>query len=178
MAEVTLITGGVKSGKSRLGSQLLEQHTDSPCIVATARRTDSEMSQRIDQHQRDRGAHWRCVEAPLAIAQALRSHAGPVLIDCLGVWLTNLLIEKPDEVPSYQQELLTALQARTSPTVVVSNECGLGVIGADALTRCFVDALGLYNQRLANLADQVILTAAGQALWLKGKPQPSQAHKP
>lgn len=150
--------------------QCLEAMTQSPQIIATARRIDDAMSQRIDRHQHDRGPHWRCVEAPIDLPAALAALEGPVLIDCLGVWLTNLLVETPATAKESINVFLDTLSHRQWPTVVVSNESGLGVIGADALTREFVDELGLLNQQVAKLATRMAFTVSGQPLWLKGQP--------
>ncbi|WP_187265522.1 bifunctional adenosylcobinamide kinase/adenosylcobinamide-phosphate guanylyltransferase [Reinekea thalattae] len=167
MAIITLVLGGIKSGKSKTGMNCIEQITDQPCIIATARRTDGEMGQRIDQHIAERGEHWQCIEAPLALADALTASQGPVLVDCLGTWVTNLLIEQPDQLQAEIDKLLSALIQRTDDTVLISNESGLGVIGIDKITRQFVDQLGLLNQAIASHAQRVCFCVAGIENWLK-----------
>lgn len=170
MTELILITGGVKSGKSQLAMRCLSTFTSQPCLLATARRTDDEMSQRIDRHIADRGQHWQTIETPLALPEALEEHRRPLLVDCLGVWLTNILVEQPHQLESRRSDLLTALRARAHPTVLVTNESGLGVIGANALTRRFIDELGLMNQAIAQQASHVALSVVGIPQWLKGQP--------
>ena len=167
MANITLITGGVKSGKSRLAMRLLEEATDSPCLVATARRTDAEMNRRIEHHIASRGEHWQCIETPLELPETLTEFQDAVVVDCLGTWVTNLLIETPGQLEQRIRDFTAALQQRTQPTLLVSNECGLGVIGADALTRRFVDELGLLNQQVAGLADRVCFCVSGLEHWIK-----------
>lgn len=172
MTNLTLITGGVKSGKSRLGSELLEQRTTTPLLIATASRTDAELSARIDRHISERNSHWQCIEAPLTLPLTLMENDRPLLVDCLGTWLTNLLVEQPETLESEVKALLGALESRQSATILISNECGLGVIGADALTRRFVDQQGLLNQAIASIADQVCFCVAGIPSWIKGtKPE-------
>jgi adenosylcobinamide kinase/adenosylcobinamide-phosphate guanylyltransferase len=168
MQELYLITGGVKSGKSSLGLKVLATLTDKPMLIATARRTDAEMSQRIDHHIASRPNHWVCAEYPLDLPQALKEYDCPLLVDCLGVWLTNVLVEQPETLASYKSNLIESLKHRNAATVIISNESGLGVIGADSLTRTFVDELGLLNQDIAKLAQHKAFCISGQPLWLKG----------
>jgi len=126
------------------------------------------MSARIDRHIADRPEHWSSIETPIELPSALIEHQQPLLIDCLGVWLTNILVEQPNALPHYKEALLASLIQRTTATVIISNESGLGVIGASALTRQFVDELGLLNQQIAQLADHMAMSISGQTLWLKG----------
>lgn len=167
MTNIILITGGVKSGKSNLAMRLLEQQTDKPCLIATARRTDAEMGKRIDHHIASRPGHWHCIETPLELPKTLASYQNAVVVDCLGTWLTNLLVETPNQFDQRIQELIETLRLRTQPTILISNECGLGVIGADALTRRFVDELGLLNQQVAAIATRVCFCVAGLEHWIK-----------
>jgi adenosylcobinamide kinase/adenosylcobinamide-phosphate guanylyltransferase len=167
MTNITLITGGVKSGKSRLAMRLLEQESSTPCLIATARRTDTEMGKRIDHHIASRPDHWQCIETPLELPAALSRFQDAVVVDCLGTWLTNLLIEAPEQLDQHIHNLIDTLQQRTQPTILISNECGLGVIGADSLTRRFVDELGLLNQQISALATRVCLCVAGLEHWIK-----------
>lgn len=170
MPELILVTGGVKSGKSRLAMNCLTRLTTTPTLIATARRTDAEMSARIDRHIADRDDHWHTLEAPLQLPEALANTPAPVLVDCMGVWLTNVLVEVPDQTHSFIDQLLHALDNRTYATVLVSNESSLGVIGADALTRRCIDELGLLNQALARRASHVVMSVVGLPQWLKGSP--------
>lgn len=168
MKPLILVTGGVKSGKSRFASDCLSALTETPLLIATARRLDGEMSARIDRHIAERPAHWQTIEAPIELPQTLGQQSQPVLVDCLGVWLTNLLIEQPDTLEAQIDALLQALESRSEATVLVSNECGLGVIGMDSLTRQYVDQLGLLNQAIAQRASHVVISISGIPQWLKG----------
>ena len=170
MTPLILVTGGVKSGKSQFAADCLSALTEQPLIIATARRLDAELSARIDRHLAARPKHWQTLEAPIALPEALANEPRPALVDCLGVWLTNILFEQPQTLEQQIAELIDALQQRTAATVLVSNECGLGVIGADAFTRNYVDQLGLLNQAVARYASHVVLTVAGLPQWLKGEP--------
>lgn len=167
-----LILGGVRSGKSRLA----EQHaaaTGLPVIyVATAHAQDAEMRARILHHQSNRPAHWQLVEEPLALASALQKHAAEghcVLVDCLTLWLTNLLCLE-DEARLQQEiaALLNALSTLPGEIILVSNETGMGVVPLGELTRRYCDEAGRLHQALAQQSDQVILTVAGLPLYLKG----------
>ncbi|EAR08123.1 bifunctional adenosylcobinamide kinase/adenosylcobinamide-phosphate guanylyltransferase [Reinekea blandensis] len=168
MPELILVTGGVKSGKSRLAADCLTHLTPTPTLIATARRTDSEMSARIDRHIADRDERWQTIETPLHLADALIRCSQPVLVDCLGVWLTNLLIETPEQMEEAILQFLQALDQRSAATVLVSNESSLGIIGADALTRRYIDELGLLNQSVARKASHVVMSIVGLPQWLKG----------
>jgi adenosylcobinamide kinase/adenosylcobinamide-phosphate guanylyltransferase len=166
---LVLVTGGVKSGKSQLASRCAEHLSDKPVMIATARRFDDEFNDRIQRHIDDRAKHWRTVETPIDLAQSLDELAeDTVVIDCLGVWLTNILVEIPDQLSDKKSELLDALVRRTAPTIVVSNESGFGVIGADPLTRLFVDELGLLNQAIVRHASHFATNFSGVPMWLKG----------
>jgi adenosylcobinamide kinase/adenosylcobinamide-phosphate guanylyltransferase len=167
--DIYFITGGVKSGKSKLGMACTEALTQSPILLATARRTDDEMSVRIDKHIADRPNHWQSFESPLELPELIQKTQGALLVDCLGVWLTNILVEQPHTLEERVSTLINTLEARNEATVLISNESGLGVIGADALTRRFVDEVGLMNQAVARSAANVAITFSGLPLWLKGK---------
>jgi adenosylcobinamide kinase / adenosylcobinamide-phosphate guanylyltransferase len=170
---LTLVLGGARSGKSRLAEALTRRWAGevTPVYIATAEALDDEMRDRIDQHRSDRGEDWVTVEAPMALPAALmRVRAEPVLVDCLTLWLSNLLVAgRPLEGPS--DALMTALQERRAPTVLVANEVGLGIVPENALARRFRDAAGKLNQQIAAAADAVIFSAAGLPLVLKG-PEP------
>lgn len=178
-----LILGGQKSGKSRRGESVAAAWLDaSPAhravLVATGQALDDEMLQRIDRHRIDRAARvprLETVEEPLHLAEALQAACAPdtlVVVDCLTLWLTNLLMP-PDEAtrrPDPGAEiaaLLSALQAAQGPMVLVGNEIGLGVIPMGREVRAFVDALGMLNQQVAAVCDRVTLMAAGLPLNLK-----------
>lgn len=167
---LTLVLGGARSGKSRLAEALIRHWAGdtTPAYIATAEAFDDEMRVRIAQHQTDRGTDWETVEAPMSLPAALmRARGKPVLVDCLTLWLSNLMLaERPTAGAS--DALLTALTERQAPTVLVSNEVGLGIVPDNELGRRFRDAAGYLNQAVAATADAVVFTAAGLPLVLKG----------
>jgi adenosylcobinamide kinase/adenosylcobinamide-phosphate guanylyltransferase len=141
-----------------------------PVYLATARALDGEMAARIAHHRERRGAEWMVVEESLELADALGRAADAgraVLVDCLTLWLTNVLLAERE--PEREAErLLAALVGLRGPTVLVSNEVGWGVVPANALARRFADEAGRLHQRIAAVADAVVLVAAGLPLRLKG----------
>ena len=135
--------------------------------LATAQAFDDEMRARIAEHQRRRGEGWRLAEAPVALAESLDAAAGrPVLVDCLTLWLTNVMLAEAD-VASATAALEAALRRRDAPTVLVSNEVGLGIVPENTLGRAFRDEAGRLNQRIAALADHVVFMIAGLPMTLK-----------
>jgi adenosylcobinamide kinase/adenosylcobinamide-phosphate guanylyltransferase len=169
---LTLILGGARSGKSARAERLVSVSGLQPVYVATAQPLDEEMRDRIERHRRARGAAWRTVEEPLALPGLIAAEAGPgraLLVDCLTLWLTNLMVAGRD-VEGESDRLLAALAAAHGPVVLVSNEVGLGVVPRDAMSRAFVDHAGRLHQRVAARADWVQLMAAGLALDLKRPP--------
>lgn len=186
IAKSELILGGQKSGKSRraelLARQWLEQGADHRAVlIATALPWDAEMRQRIARHQADRAERvpgMATVEEPLALAQAIAQYSSPqtlLVVDCLTLWLTNVLMpaklepnQPPDLMESAQAApLLIAIEHAAGPVVLVGNEIGLGVIPLGAEVRAFVDALGQLNQAVARVCQRVTLMAAGLPLTLK-----------
>lgn len=166
-----LVTGGVKSGKSRLAQSSADVLSKHPVMIATAQRLDDEFNERIQRHINERPKHWRTIEAPIELANTILNNPQETLVvDCIGVWLTNVLVETPEHLEKHIDELFSALKARTQPTIIVSNESGFGVIGGDSLTRKFVDELGLLNQRLAEQATHFVTNFSGYPIWLKGNP--------
>lgn len=177
-----LILGGQKSGKSRRGEQLAttwlgRSPTHRVVLIATARGDDQEMRARIERHRAQRMPGIKTVEEPYALAQAIRANAAPhtlVLVDCLTLWLTNLMMPiggaaaAVAEIESATESLLLEIGAATGPVVLIGNEIGLGVIPLGGGVRAFVDALGVLNQRVAAACDRVTLMAAGLPLTLKG----------
>lgn len=172
MASSLFILGGARSGKSRYAQQLAEHCWPRPVFLATAEATDAEMAARIAKHRAARGVKWKCVEEPLDLAAGLARAAGQgdgVLLDCLTVWLGNVLHkEGTTGVAARQQALLAAVRARTSALILVSNEVGLGIVPEHPLGREFRDLAGWLNQTLAAEADAVAFIAAGLPLMLKG----------
>ena len=164
---VTLILGGARSGKSRQGEMLIGAHAPPWIYIATAEAWDEEMAARIALHRAHRDAAWRTVESPLAVPAALAEAADtPALVDCLTLWVTNLMLGACD-VPAATEALLAALAARTAPTVLVGNEVGLGVVPEHRLGRDFRDAAGVLHQRLAARADRVLFVVAGLPMVVK-----------
>jgi adenosylcobinamide kinase / adenosylcobinamide-phosphate guanylyltransferase len=173
--DLTFIVGGARSGKSAYAERLALESGLSVTYVATARIGDSEFATRVEHHRARRPDHWALVEAPLDLAGALDAAAAPgqcVLIDCLTLWLANLLCPPDSEHPlddwAGRIDAFAAACERAQGTVlVVSNEIGMGVVPLGAATRLFVDELGRLNQRIAALADRATLVAAGLPLVLK-----------
>ncbi|HUF55134.1 MAG TPA: bifunctional adenosylcobinamide kinase/adenosylcobinamide-phosphate guanylyltransferase [Thermohalobaculum sp.] len=168
-ARVSLILGGARSGKSARALSL----ADGPqrLFVATAEALDDEMAARIAAHRAERGAEWALVEEPLELAPVLAAAPGDavVVVDCLTLWLSNLMHHGRD--PEAEGErLAVALGETPARVILVSNEIGLGLVPADALSRAFRDAQGRLNRRVADAADHVEFVAAGLPLTLKGEP--------
>jgi adenosyl cobinamide kinase/adenosyl cobinamide phosphate guanylyltransferase len=162
-----LVLGGARSGKSRHAEQLLTQAPAPWVYIATAQTLDDEMRARVAEHRVRRGDGWRTIEAPVDLAGALAAAAErPVLIDCLTLWLSNLLVGGHD-IRAATDALDVALGARAAPVILVSNEVGLGVVPETILGRVFRDATGLLHQRLAAQADRVLFMVAGLAMTVK-----------
>lgn len=179
----TLILGGARSGKSAYAEQLLADSDQEVIYIATGLALDAEMQARIEHHQQRRPVSWRVIEEPLALAAALRTWCTPgrvVLVDCLTLWLTNLLltdaanypdigiIELPDRFHTQREQFLQALEQITGNLVMVSNEVGLGIVPYGAISRCFMDEAGRLNQLVAQHCERVVLVVAGLPLSLKG----------
>ena len=177
MSDLQFVIGGMRSGKSRFAQTLAAPHRH-VVVIATALAADAEMRERIERHRADRPAHWRVVEVPPSdsgLADAIQANAaadGCLLIDCLMVWLSQLICPPPG-VAAVDADRATAstLQAvRTAPgrTIVVSNEIGLGVVPMEASTRRVVDALGRLHQDIAASARRVSWMVAGLPVTIKG----------
>lgn len=168
----TLILGGARSGKSRLAEKLAHESGLDVVCIATAQAQDAEMAERIAQHAARRPAHWRTVEEPLALAAALQAHAAParcLLVDCLTLWLTNLLLHPaPERFAHERAALLEAIAELPGTVILVGNETGMGIVPLGELTRRFCDEAGWLHQDLAAHCDNVLLTVAGLPLTLKG----------
>jgi adenosylcobinamide kinase / adenosylcobinamide-phosphate guanylyltransferase len=162
----TLFLGGARSGKSRLAQQAAEAIEGPLAYCATAEARDGEMADRIARHQADRGPRWTTIECPLDILLAIDAEQRPLLIDCLTLWLSNLMLGGHD-VPGYGRALVEALGRRRAPLFLVSNEVGLGLVPETPLGRAFRDEQGRLNQMVAAAADRVIFVAAGLELRMK-----------
>ncbi len=165
-APLTLILGGARSGKSLAAERLITAAPPPWHYLATAEAYDEEMRARIAAHRARRGAGWITEETPLAIAAALARAPGPVLLDCLTLWLSNLLLGGHD-IDAETDALEAALAGRPAPVVLVANEVGLGIVPDNALARRFRDAAGRLHQRLAARADRVIFMVAGLEMRVK-----------
>jgi adenosylcobinamide kinase / adenosylcobinamide-phosphate guanylyltransferase len=168
-SRLTLVLGGARSGKSRHAESLVMAAPPPWLYVATAEARDHEMTARIAAHRARRGADWRTIEAPRDIAAVLTSApiGGAVLVDCLTLWLSNLMLADAD-IDAEFDRLDAALARAQVPIVLVSNEVGLGIVPDNALARRFRDAQGRLNQRVAARADRVVLMVAGLPLVVKG----------
>ncbi len=181
---LTLVLGGARSGKSHYAEQLASEHASGPVTyVATAQARDEEMELRIALHRARRPQAWALVEEPVMLGDAVYGAAtqdGCVLVDCITLWLNNLLfgenrvypdtglITPPAEFTEQIEALMTALQTAPGKIILVSNEIGLGVVPMGAMTRFYMDELGRLNQRLAAQADCVRLMVAGLPVPVKG----------
>lgn len=169
-----LILGGARSGKSRLAEKLAADSGLAVTYIATSQPLDGEMSERIAQHRARRPAAWTLVEEPVALAQVLREHAGAdrcLLVDCLTLWLTNLLmLDDEMRLQAERQALLESIADLPGRILLVSNETGLGVVPLGELTRRYVDEAGWLHQALAERAQRVVFTVAGLPMVLKGDP--------
>ncbi|WP_287812537.1 bifunctional adenosylcobinamide kinase/adenosylcobinamide-phosphate guanylyltransferase [Pseudomonas sp.] len=167
-----LILGGARSGKSRLAEQRAADSGLAVTYIATSQPLDGEMNARVQLHRERRPAHWALVEEPLELARVLREHASPercLLVDCLTLWLTNLLmVEDPQRLAAEREALLQCLAGLPGEIIFVSNETGLGVVPLGELTRRYVDEAGWLHQALAERCQRVTLTVAGLPLTLKG----------
>lgn len=166
----TLVLGGARSGKSAFAEQLVEQCGLEAVYVATGRSFDEEMRQRIDHHQQRRESIWKTIEEPLDLVGALRAHASPkkaILIDCLTIWVTNLMIDACD-VEAESNELCAYLGIHKGAVVLVSNEVGLGIVPENKMARDFRDHAGRLHQMIGAVADEVYFVAAGLPLKMKG----------
>jgi len=168
IANLTFILGGARSGKSRYAESLIAALLPPWTYVATAEAGDAEMAERIAAHRARRGPQWRTIEAPRDLAAAIKScHTTPVLVDCLTLWLSNLMLAEAD-INTEIADLEQALAAVTVPVVLVANEVGYGIVPNYPLGRRFRDLQGLLNQRIAARADRVVLVVAGLPLAVKG----------
>lgn len=169
-----LILGGVRSGKSRVAEQQALDSGLEVVYIATATAGDNEMHERIQKHQQQRPPHWQLVEEPIMLAESLQTYAEPkrcLLVDCLTLWLTNLLLKKDDTLFRVQRgALVNSITTLPGQLVLVSNETGLGIVPMGKITRRYCDEAGRLHQELAQICDRVILTVAGLPHVLKGDP--------
>jgi adenosylcobinamide kinase/adenosylcobinamide-phosphate guanylyltransferase len=157
---LTLITGSARSGKTRQAlSKAMEMH---PRIyIATAQLLDEEMRERAARHRAERGEHWQTVEEPFQVAQRLRELNGAVVLDCLTLWLSNWMLRDESQIDSQVDELCSTLRNVAYPVIAITNEVGWSIVPENAMARRFRDWSGLLNQRVAAIADSVVLMVCG-----------------
>ncbi len=166
-----LILGGVRSGKSRFAGEWARERRAEVTLIATGTALDSEMAARIEAHRLGRPDSWTVVEEPIRLGAALRAAASPrqvIIVDCLTLWITNLLCS--GDVHALRREvedLFGALEPLPGHCVLVANEVGLGIMPVNALARRFADEAGTLHQRLAALCDRVVFMVAGLPLFIK-----------
>lgn len=169
MRKIIYITGGQRSGKSRLAQRMAEELSSDPIYLATARVWDEEFEKRIERHKTDRGEHWGCIEELINISK--HDLTGKVvLMDCVTLWLTNIFTENDFKVQSsleFARKEWNSFIQQDFTVIVVSNEIGLGVIPAEAGTRSFVDLQGWTNQHIASTSDEAYLTCSGIPIRIK-----------
>jgi adenosylcobinamide kinase/adenosylcobinamide-phosphate guanylyltransferase len=167
----SLVLGGVRSGKSRYAAELARAEAHPVTLIATARILDEEMAARIEAHRMNRPSDWLVVEEPHRLAAALIANSSPtrtVIVDCLTLWLTNLLCAEDRQALARESALLLDIFPTLSgPCVLVSNEVGFGITPVNALARRFADEAGTLHQKLAAMCDCVVLMAAGLPLRVK-----------
>lgn len=166
MKETTLVIGGCKSGKSSHALMVAEESGQHPVFMATCVPLDDEMKDRVIRHRMERSDRWETVEVPLLLPEAIERYGrkgNVLLVDCITLWITNLLIKFNDTQAVYDQvdELVRTLEGLPCPVVLVSNEVGAGIVPENSLARSFRDAAGITNQKLAAAANRVVWMVAG-----------------
>jgi len=168
--QVTLVLGGARSGKSRYAEQVAMSSRPPWIYLATAEPFDDEMAARVAGHRSRRSHDWQTIDTPRDLAGALAALPGSatVLVDCLTLWLSNLMLAECD-ISAEIERLEAAMLAHKAPLVLVSNEVGSGIVPDNAMARRFRDAQGRLNQRIAARADRVVLLVAGLPMVVKGQ---------
>ena len=173
LPRLTLVLGGARSGKSGYAEAMVEDAAATGLYIATATvtGTDPEMAARIRHHRERRGPFWTTVEEPIHLAHAIEAHTlpgRPILVDCLTLWLSNLMLEGRS-IDAEAERLLATLDEAGVPLVLVANEVGQGIVPDNALARAFRDQAGRLNQRLAGAAERVVMMVAGLPMTVKGE---------
>lgn len=166
---ITFVLGGSRSGKSSFALNCASKLPSRKAFIATAQAFDEEMKERIDRHKKERSADWRTFEEPIALPQLigiLSDEYDVIIIDCLTLWLSNLIM-KDAEVDADIESLLSVATASPSSIFIVSNEVGMGIVPENAVARRFRDLAGTLNRRVAEIADEVYLVIAGIELKIK-----------
>jgi adenosylcobinamide kinase/adenosylcobinamide-phosphate guanylyltransferase len=172
MSRIILVTGGARSGKSRFAERLALTFGTPLGYLATCEPLDTEMDERVVRHQERRGPEWLTIEEPLRLAETLAAHDGrfrAVLVDCVTLWLSNLLLahEEPERVMMAVREFAAEAPKFDTPLILVTNEVGMGIVPENRLARLFRDLAGEANELLAATADEVHLVFSGLPLRLK-----------
>ena len=171
MQKITLILGGTRSGKSAYGEMLALKNFSSPIYIFTAQAWDDEMKSRIKTHKKRReGKNWKDIEAPIELGTAIKNNATSnncILVDCLTLWLTNILLDGQD-IDDAINELLLTIKACPGEIILVSSEVGLGIVPDNSIARQFRDLSGKLHQKLAMEAENVLLMVAGIPMVVKG----------
>lgn len=172
MCLTILVTGGARSGKSSFAEKRTKQLGSSLMYIATSEIIDPEMEKRVAEHQARRGSEWQTLHAPLKLIEALSETdgKGPCLVDCLTIWLNNLIFHNEDTVVA-TKELIKVLEQRSDPVVLVTNEVGSGIVPENPLARRFRDEAGRMNQIISQVADEVYLSVSGIPLQIKPNPK-------
>lgn len=172
MTRHVLVLGGARSGKTAFTESLAMRSGSKPAYLATAEALDAEMRDRVASHRAVRGGRFTTIEEPVAVSDALlkaAEHHDVILVDCLTLWITNLLMANED-VSQHVSELgATLVQVKTAKIILVSNEVGLGIVPDNAMARTFRDLAGSAHQRLAQICDDVYFIVAGLPMTLKGE---------
>ncbi len=172
---IELVLGGARSGKSRYAEQQAIESARQVIYIATAEAGDAEMQARIKRHREDRPQHWQTIEEPIKLAQVIQQYSDAkhcLLVDCLTLWLSNILFNHKGKVQQsvFEQEteaLFEVLSEFSGQLILVSNEVGLGIIPMDKMSRRFVDEAGFLHQKIARLSDKVVMVTAGLPQHLK-----------
>jgi len=172
--KTVFVLGGCRSGKSSYALETAQKFSgDTNVFFATCIPRDDEMKLRVAQHQQERSRHWHTVEAPIHLPQAIVAaggEAGVLLVDCLTLWISNLLMENYDseQILDQVQSLTRAVSSATCPVILVSNEVGTGIVPENKLARLYRDLVGSTNQAVAECTDQVVWVVAGIPVTIKG----------
>lgn len=166
-----LVLGGARSGKTAFAEQLAIRSGKKPAYLATAEALDAEMRDRVATHKAGRGDRFTTIEEPLALSDALMAAAKKhdvILVDCLTLWITNLLVANEDVAKAVSELGATLVQLKSARVILVSNEVGLGIVPDNAMARTFRDLAGSAHQRLAEICEEVHFIVAGLPMTLKG----------
>ncbi len=174
MKEIIFVIGGCRSGKSSFALDYANKHFRQKVFLATSQVLDDEMKERILRHRETRGPDWKTIEEPIKLAETLTSLKADyevVLIDCLTLWVSNLLMdgETEDKILSRAEALVESMQKIPQSIIVVSNDVGAGIVPENKIARIFRDIVGIVNQRVAACSHTVVVTVAGLPLVIKGK---------